>query len=106
MKNKLYSNIAAALFAGLVSLPTSVPSTAQEIGQCLSPAQAGTAVTSNQVMKLAQILQLAGVPRNATVHNQQVCYVNGELAYILDILGANGTTQRMILRGRDGTPYS
>lgn len=79
---------------------------AQSIGTCLTPADANAAVQSGSIMKLQQVMQIAGVGRQATLHNQRVCFVNNELAYVIDVLNASGSTQQLILRGSDGTPLN
>lgn len=97
------SIVVVALSAALLS---SAPAHAQAIGQCLSGADSNAAVQSGTILKLPRVLQIAGVGRDSTLHNQRVCYVNNELAYVIDVINASGTTQQLILRGSDGSPYS
>lgn len=91
--------LAGALFA-------SAPAFAQSIGQCLTGADSNAAVQSGTILKLPQVMQIAGIGRDSTLHNQRVCYVNDQLAYVIDVINASGTTQQLILRGSDGSPYS
>ncbi|MCB9993431.1 MAG: hypothetical protein H6873_07215 [Hyphomicrobiaceae bacterium] len=106
MNTHPFRKMAAAALLGLMTLGFAGAASAQAVDQCVSNADANAAVRSGQILKLPQALNVAGVQRSAQVLNQQVCYVDGQLAYVLSVLESSGETRQLILHGSDGTPYN
>ncbi|MCB1517207.1 MAG: hypothetical protein KDJ19_06280 [Hyphomicrobiaceae bacterium] len=106
MNKNAFRKMAGTTILALLSLGFTDIAMAQNVQQCVSAADANAAVQSGQILKLPQALSVAGVPRSAQILNQQVCYVDGQLGYVVSVLESSGNTRQLVLRGSDGTPYN
>jgi hypothetical protein len=64
---------------------------------CLDNRQIQEAVSSGEIMSLAQVLSSAGIGSNAEVLNVQVCDEGGRLVYIIGVLTPEGEAQNLVL---------
>lgn len=64
---------------------------------CLDNRQIQEAVSSGEIMSLAQVLSSAGVGSSAEVLNVQVCDEGGRLVYIIGVLTPDGEAQNLVL---------
>ena len=64
---------------------------------CLNNREIQEAVSSGQIMSLAQVLSSAGIGSNAEVLNVQVCDEGGRLVYIIGVLTPDGEAQNLVL---------
>ena len=64
---------------------------------CLNNRQIQEAVSSGEIMSLAQVLSSAGIGSSAEVLNVQVCDEGGRLVYIIGVLTPDGEAQNLVL---------
>ena len=86
--------IAIALVAGLAGTGSA---SAQA---CLDNRQIQEAVSSGQIMSLADVLASAGIGGNAEILSVQVCDEGGRLVYIIGVLTPEGEAQNLVLSAR------
>jgi hypothetical protein len=91
---KLLASIAVALALGLTAAS---PAVAQA---CLDNRQIQEAVSSGQIMSLADVLAAAGIDRSAEVLSVQVCDEADGLVYIIGVLTPDGEAQSLVLRAQ------
>jgi hypothetical protein len=88
---KFLLSIAVALTLGLAATGTA---TAQS---CLDNRQIQEAVSSGQIMSLADVLASAGIDGSAEILSVQVCDEGGGLVYIIGVLTPDGEAQNLVL---------
>lgn len=88
---KFAASVAVALAIGLGG---AAPAHAQA---CLDNRQIQEAVSSGQIMSLADVLASAGVDGSAEVLSVQVCDEGGGLVYIIGVLMPDGQAQNLVL---------
>jgi hypothetical protein len=86
--------IALALVAGLAGTGTA------NAQACLDNRQIQEAVSSGQIMSLADVLASAGIGGNAEILSVQVCDEGGRLVYIIGVLTPEGEAQNLVLSAR------
>ena len=91
LTSKLFASIAIALALGLASTG------AANAQACLDNRQIQEAVSSGQIMSLADVLASAGVDGSAEVLSVQVCDEGGRLVYIIGVLTPEGEAQNLVL---------
>ena len=91
LTSKLLASIALALVVGLVGTGSA---SAQS---CLDNRQIQEAVSSGEIMSLADVLASAGVDSSADVLSVQVCDEGGALVYIIGVLSPDGEAQNLVL---------
>lgn len=64
---------------------------------CLDNRQIQEAVSSGQIMSLADVLSSAGIDGSAQVLNVAVCDEGGRLVYKIGVLTASGEAQNLVL---------
>lgn len=84
-------SIAVALALGLA---VASPAQAQS---CLDNRQIQAAVSSGQIMSLADVLASAGVDGSAEILSVQVCDEGGGLVYIIGVLTPDGDAQNLVV---------
>ena len=89
--SKLFASIAIVLAVGLASTGSA---SAQS---CLDNRQIQEAVSSGEIMSLADVLASAGVDSSADVLSVQVCDEGGALVYIIGVLSPDGEAQNLVL---------
>jgi hypothetical protein len=89
--SKFLASIAVALAVGLASTGAA---TAQS---CLDNRQIQEAVSSGQIMSLADVLASAGIDGSAEILSVQVCDEGGGLVYIIGVLTPEGEAQNLVL---------
>jgi hypothetical protein len=89
--SKILASVAVAL---AIALAGSVPAQAQS---CLDNRQIQEAVSSGQIMSLADVLASAGIDGSAEVLSVQVCDEGGGLVYIIGVLTPDGEAQNLVL---------
>lgn len=65
--------------------------------ECLDNRQIQEAVSSGQIMSLADVLSSAGIDGSAQVLNVAVCDEGGRLVYKIGVLTASGEAQNLVL---------
>ncbi|MBU1305509.1 MAG: hypothetical protein KKF33_08315 [Alphaproteobacteria bacterium] len=65
--------------------------------ECLDNRQIQDAVSSGQIMSLADVLASAGIDSSAKVLNVAVCDEGGRLVYRIGVLTASGEAQNLVL---------
>ena len=88
---KFLLSIAVALTLGLAATGTA---TAQS---CLDNRQIQEAVSSGQIMSLADVLASAGIDGSAEILSVEVCDEGGGLVYIIGVLTPEGEAQNLVL---------
>ena len=91
LTSKLFASIALALVVGLAGTGSA---SAQS---CLDNRQIQEAVSSGEIMSLADVLASAGVDSSADVLSVQVCDEGGALVYIIGVLSPDGEAQNLVL---------
>jgi hypothetical protein len=91
LTSKFLASVAVALAIGLAG---AVPAHAQA---CLDNRQIQEAVSSGQIMSLADVLASAGIDGSAEVLSVQVCDEGGGLVYIIGVLTPDGQAQNLVL---------
>ena len=64
---------------------------------CLDNRQIQEAVSSGEIMSLADVLASAGIDGSAEILNVQVCDEGGRLVYIIGVLTPSGEAQNLVL---------
>jgi len=88
---KFFASIAAVVALGLASTGAA---TAQS---CLDNRQIQEAVSSGQIMSLADVLASAGIDASADILSVQVCDEGSGLVYIIGVLTPEGEAQNLVL---------
>ena len=91
LTSKLLASIAVALALGLA---VASPAQAQA---CLDNRQIQEAVSSGQIMSLADVLASAGIDGSAEILSVQVCDEGSGLVYIIGVLKPDGEAQNLVL---------
>lgn len=91
LTSKILALAAVALALGLAAVG---PAQAQS---CLDNRQIQEAVSSGQIMSLADVLASAGIDGSAEVLSVQVCDEGGGLVYIIGVLTPDGQAQNLVL---------
>ena len=65
--------------------------------ECLDNRQIQEAVSSGQIMSLADVLAAAGIDGSAQVLNVAVCDDGGRLVYKIGVLTASGEAENLVL---------
>lgn len=91
LTSKFLASVAVALAIGLAG---AVPANAQA---CLDNRQIQEAVSSGEIMSLADVLASAGIDGSAEVLSVQVCDEGGGLVYIIGVLTPDGEAQNLVL---------
>ena len=91
LTSKLLASIAVAV---VVALGAAAPAQAQA---CLDNRQIQEAVSSGQIMSLADVLASAGIDGSAEILSVQVCDEGGRLVYIIGVLLPDGEAQNLVL---------
>ena len=91
LTSKLLASMAVALARGLAAAG---PAQAQA---CLDNRQIQEAVSSGQIMSLADVLASAGIDGSAEILSVQVCDEGGGLVYIIGVLTPDGEAQNLVL---------
>ena len=91
LTSKFLVSIAMALALGL---SVAGPAQAQS---CLDNRQIQEAVSSGQIMSLADVLASAGIDGSAEVLSVQVCDEGSGLVYIIGVLTPDGEAQNLVL---------
>lgn len=81
----------------VVAAAISLVGTGLASAACLDNRQIQEAVSSGEIMSLAQVLSSAGVGSSAEVLNVQVCDEGGRLVYIIGVLTPDGEAQNLVL---------
>lgn len=91
LTSKLFAPVTVALAIGLAGIG---PAHAQA---CLDNRQIQEAVSSGQIMSLADVLASAGIDGSAEILSVQVCDEGGGLVYIIGVLTPDGDAQNLVL---------
>ncbi|MGB3336851.1 MAG: hypothetical protein WBA73_06700 [Devosia sp.] len=91
LTSKFLLTIVGALALGLA---VAGPVQAQS---CLDNRQIQDAVSSGQIMSLADVLASAGIDGSAEILSVQVCDEGGGLVYIIGVLTPEGEAQNLVL---------
>jgi hypothetical protein len=91
LTSKFLASIAVALALGLA---VAGPAQAQA---CLDNRQIQEAVSSGQIMSLADVLASAGIDGSAEILSVQVCDEGSGLVYIIGVLKPDGEAQNLVL---------
>ena len=89
--SKLLAPIAVALAFGLAGTGLA------HAQACWDNRQIQEAVSSGQIMSLADVLASAGIDGSAEILNVQVCDEGGRLVYIIGVLTPSGEAQNLVL---------
>ena len=89
--SKFLAPIAVALALGLAGTG------AANAQACLDNRQIQEAVSSGEIMSLADVLASAGIDGSAEILNVQVCDEGGRLVYIIGVLTPSGEAQNLVL---------
>jgi hypothetical protein len=91
LTSKLVASVAVALAIGLAG---AAPAYAQA---CLDNRQIQEAVSSGQIMSLADVLASAGIDGSAEILSVQVCDEGSGLVYIIGVLTPDGEAQNLVV---------
>ncbi len=80
-----------ALLAGLFGTG------AAQAQSCLDNRQIQEAVSSGEIMSLADVLASAGIDGSAEILSVQVCDDGGQLVYVIGVLTPSGEAQNLVL---------
>jgi hypothetical protein len=89
--SRFLASIAVALVVGIASTG------AANAQSCLDNRQIQEAVSSGQIMSLADVLASAGIDGSAEILSVQVCDEGGGLVYIIGVLTPEGEAQNLVL---------
>ena len=67
---------------------------------CLDNRAIQKAVSSGEIMSLAQVLSSAGIDSSSEVLSVQVCDQGGRLVYIIGVLTGSGEAQNLVLNAQ------
>lgn len=67
---------------------------------CLDNRAIQQAVSSGEIMSLAQVLSSAGIDSSSEVLSVQVCDQGGRLVYIIGVLTGSGEAQNLVLNAQ------
>ncbi len=102
---KIVQNLSGLLLAGALVVAAGTGSTlSQNFGQCLDNRAINLARANGSILPLPDILRLALLAPKEVL-NVQVCDINGQSYYLINVLRNNGVAQNLILRATDGSPY-
>nr|WP_295888541.1 hypothetical protein [uncultured Devosia sp.] len=91
LTSNFLASVAVALAIGLAG---AAPAFAQA---CLDNRQIQEAVSSGQIMSLADVLASAGIDGSAEILSVQVCDEGSGLVYIIGVLKPDGEAQNLVL---------
>lgn len=94
MKTLTSKFLASAAVALAIGLAGAAPAFAQA---CLDNRQIQEAVSSGQIMSLADVLASAGIDGSAEILSVQVCDEGSGLVYIIGVLKPDGEAQNLVL---------
>jgi uncharacterized membrane protein YkoI len=86
-------------FAVALALGLGATGTAQAQA-CLDNRAIQKAVSSGEIMSLAQVLSSAGIDSSSEVLSVQVCDQGGRLVYIIGVLTGSGEAQNLVLNAQ------
>lgn len=81
----------------VVALAFALAGTSLASAACLDNREIQKAVSSGEIMSLAQVLASAEVGSSAEVLSVQVCDQGGQLVYIIGVLTPDGEAQNLVL---------
>jgi hypothetical protein len=94
MRTRHRFTIASLGLALALGIAGTGPASAQA---CLDNRQIQEAVSSGQILPLANVLTNAGIDAATTVLSVQVCDQDGQMVYVIGILSATGEAQNLVL---------
>jgi len=100
MKNQLTYFCAVMMAALTLSVVATTPSAAQD--SCLGKREIQGAISSGEILPLADILSMAGVSASEVL-SVQVCDQGGQYYYMVAVLDTNGNAQNLVLNARTGS---
>ncbi|QCK86644.1 hypothetical protein E8L99_13185 [Phreatobacter aquaticus] len=85
----------------LVSVLVAAPAAASAQG-CLTPAEQRAAIGAGQAVPLAQAVRNLAPEHRGEVVNARLCRANGELVYLLTVVGRRGKVARARIEAATG----